>query len=616
MNRVRVVPFVWMCSALVLASCGGDDKKLELGGSCSLNSDCVDGLLCKFGACHKACVKSVDCATGERCVQVDGIAVCQMVSEGSCDRYGNCQSPLSCRAIDNTCRNKCPTGNECLPGQVCSATFCIESTEVVAFPDASVLGPDAAPAPDSATTIPDAAADRPQTPDASAGPEAERPIEAGGPQNCMDDDGDGYGEGAGCRGKDCDDTAPFCTDSCVDADKNGIYDCAEYWFAEAPRDIAWQRFLAKSGNYLFIAGTNQAGFGGNDIQLTEMTTEGQVLHQTIIGSSQDENLQTGVAQLQDGSLLVHGSWGSDTKLFFMRVGQDGAVLASKTVSTGHVNDHTDFALALPNGNVLVSGYFGGSADIDSWIGELAVDSMSFLWQTRLSDLGINGNIYSMVLLSDGDVVAARQTQNSGQLIRLGPKGEIRWARAGLPWRTRIALTPNDGNLVLVAIGPNQPFTVAKLTPAGDVLWYKTASGKGGAVANDWSAITADVDGSIVAYGSGNYRNPSGNSWLTKLTSDGQVLWTYSTGKYAPSNDLYFESDGSLLLLANTAVGRIPSDPSKSCVLTPQQDAPQSGTANLTAISPKATSITPWALVDYPVQAMVSTVKLLQVCPIR
>jgi hypothetical protein len=38
MNRVRVAPFVWLCSALVLAACGGDDKKLELGGSCTLNS--------------------------------------------------------------------------------------------------------------------------------------------------------------------------------------------------------------------------------------------------------------------------------------------------------------------------------------------------------------------------------------------------------------------------------------------------------------------------------------------------------------------------------------------------------------------------------------------------
>jgi hypothetical protein len=61
---------------LSLAACSGGDKKLELGGACSLNSDCGNGLLCKFGACHKACVKSVDCATGERCVQVDGVAVC------------------------------------------------------------------------------------------------------------------------------------------------------------------------------------------------------------------------------------------------------------------------------------------------------------------------------------------------------------------------------------------------------------------------------------------------------------------------------------------------------------------------------------------------------------
>ena len=64
MKTVRVL--VLLSTAMVLAACGGDDKKLELGGSCSLNSDCAEGLLCKFGACHKACVKSVDCAAGDQ----------------------------------------------------------------------------------------------------------------------------------------------------------------------------------------------------------------------------------------------------------------------------------------------------------------------------------------------------------------------------------------------------------------------------------------------------------------------------------------------------------------------------------------------------------------------
>jgi hypothetical protein len=164
MNRVRVVPFVWMCSALVLAACGGDDKKLELGGSCTLNSDCADGLLCKFGACHKACVKSIDCAAGERCVQVDGVAVCQA---SAC--APGCPAPLACREVDQTCRNRCTTADDCLGGQMCAGAFCVEKTEA----DGSVGPADATLPTDQPPEIEldapvDAGASLPDVPPASA----------------------------------------------------------------------------------------------------------------------------------------------------------------------------------------------------------------------------------------------------------------------------------------------------------------------------------------------------------------------------------------------------------------------------------------------------------------
>jgi hypothetical protein len=130
MNRSSFV--VRLCLfAITVASCGGGDKKLELGGACSLNSDCTGGLTCKFGACHKACVKSVDCATGERCVQVDNAAVCQLATEAACAKDGTCKAPLMCRTADNTCRNQCVGDGDCLSGQTCSSTVCIETKELV-----------------------------------------------------------------------------------------------------------------------------------------------------------------------------------------------------------------------------------------------------------------------------------------------------------------------------------------------------------------------------------------------------------------------------------------------------------------------------------------------------
>jgi alpha-tubulin suppressor-like RCC1 family protein len=168
MKTVRVVR--WLSLAMAFAACGSGDKKLELGGSCSLNSDCAGGLICKFGACHKACMKSVDCATGERCVQVDNVAVCQLVTESACGVNFACLAPLACRQTDNTCRNMCTTTDDCLGGQTCSGTFCIETKE-----SAPVLGFDGGGADGAAT--PDAGVAAPDLPAAAADvPMADAPI--------------------------------------------------------------------------------------------------------------------------------------------------------------------------------------------------------------------------------------------------------------------------------------------------------------------------------------------------------------------------------------------------------------------------------------------------------
>ena len=170
-ERTDMSRLVSLFSILLLAgavSCGSGDKKLELGGACSLNSDCADGLLCKFGACHKACMKSVDCATGERCVQVDGTAVCQTTTEVGCKTNGSsgsCPAPLTCRVADNTCRNQCTGTDACLPGQTCSGTVCVETKELTPVPgldggasvDVGDVGSDASSAsPEVVATVPDA----------------------------------------------------------------------------------------------------------------------------------------------------------------------------------------------------------------------------------------------------------------------------------------------------------------------------------------------------------------------------------------------------------------------------------------------------------------------------
>jgi hypothetical protein len=653
MKTVRAVS--WISLACALAACSSA-KKLDFGGSCTLNSDCNEPLVCKFGACHKACATSRDCDNGERCVRVDNGAVCQ---SATCDPQGNCPTPLVCRTVDNTCRTRCTTTDDCPGAQTCTGTVCVENSEL-ASPDAAPGALDGAAVPDAglvSVDLPVAAPDAPSadaplvTPDApglradtSAG--VETAGETSGPLTCVDKDGDGYGMGAGCRGldcddtntnvwsscgtcqdldgdgyfvgcdrytspimgPDCDDTAPFCTNSCVDADKNGTADCAEYWFGEANLGMQMASFNTRDGNFL-IAGRADQGFGGMDISLIKLTPQGRVLWRKIYGTAKDEGLG-GAVQAADGSVLLILSLGTNGQSWLpliVKVGEDGTVLASKTVPAAIAGESMDYAVALlPNGDFLVTGSAGTA--YDSWVGQLAADVMSFQWQTKYTGLG-QGAMLTLSRFSDGDLFATRQLWDSrtGDILKLGPKGELRWAR-GVPFEAHGALTP-DGNVALAWMGQGSPFTVLELTPGGDVLWQRSTLGIGGASPATW--IISDAAGNFFAAASDN--STFGVSWLTKLSSVGDVLWTYSTGKYAPQM-LFPDADGSLLLVDATSIGRIGVDPSTSCVLGPQTDTLKPSNVTFTSITPVVSTMTPWVLADYAINTMSGTVTWKPICP--
>ncbi|HJX63617.1 MAG TPA: hypothetical protein VJ860_06655 [Polyangia bacterium] len=645
---------------LALAACSSSDKKLELGGACSLNSDCANGLLCKFGACHKACVKSVDCAAGERCVQVDGVAVCQFATETACTN-GACSTPLTCRVADNTCRGSCATSDDCPRAQTCSANFCLDDKELAPVPGLDGGGIDSAPAtPDAAPVtvdLPPATPDAPITTDApllapdaavvrtdtSAG--AETAGETSSPLTCVDKDGDGYGVGAGCRGPDCDDTntnvwascgvcldadgdgffvgcdryttvqgpdcddtAPFCTNSCVDADKNGTADCAEYWFGETDAGSPMAVFNTRDGNFLIVGRTTQ-GFGSTDIQLIKLTPTGEVLWKKICGTARDESV-AGAVQSADGSILVLVSLGTNGQSWLpliVKVSEDGVVLASKTVPMAAPGESMDYAATiLPSGDFLVAGSVG--TQYDSWVGQLAADVMSFQWQTKYTGLG-QGAMNTLSRFPDGDLFAARQVFGGklGNMLKLGPKGELRWAR-GVPGAPHGAMKP-DGNVAVAWMGQGSPLTVLELTPAGDVVWQKSTLGLG--VTNPPAGITTDFAGNVLAVALAN-GTATGATWLTKLSPIGDVLWTYTMGKYAMG--AFPDLNDGFLQVSATGIGHMGADPSTSCVLSPQTDTLKPSNVTFTSVTPVVSTMTPWVLADYPLSTMSGTVTWKPICP--
>ena len=157
-----------VASWLVVGCSGG--KKVDVGGSCLLNSDCNQGLVCTWGKCHVACNTSADCPAGQSCVtSSDQSKVCQLPGETYCIYNHDCPSGLIC-GVDQKCRKQCQVDIDCLSGQICtSAQTCVDPNNNPVVPDAGLGGfggaPDAGGAGGSADAgVPDAPGAHPDLP--------------------------------------------------------------------------------------------------------------------------------------------------------------------------------------------------------------------------------------------------------------------------------------------------------------------------------------------------------------------------------------------------------------------------------------------------------------------
>ena len=127
----------------LFVGCSGA-KKIDVGGTCILNSDCNQGLVCTWGICHVACHTSADCQPGQSCIIASAQStVCE--SPTSCIYNSDCQTGLIC-AVDQQCRKQCQTDGDCTSGQTCTSTqTCAELSQVdsnnnLLVPDGGVSG--------------------------------------------------------------------------------------------------------------------------------------------------------------------------------------------------------------------------------------------------------------------------------------------------------------------------------------------------------------------------------------------------------------------------------------------------------------------------------------------
>lgn len=119
---------------LLAWGCSGDERlrALELGGSCSINSDCKELLVCAFGRCHEQCTKDRDCDPGLRCMNSpldESLGVCQLESEVGCATDRDCPGETQVCGIDDECRDPCEADGDCTATQICANSDECASTD-------------------------------------------------------------------------------------------------------------------------------------------------------------------------------------------------------------------------------------------------------------------------------------------------------------------------------------------------------------------------------------------------------------------------------------------------------------------------------------------------------
>jgi hypothetical protein len=153
---------VGLAVALLVPACTSSTAAKTRG--CSLNSDCVAGLVCALGTCRNRCAEAADCPVpGSSCIDDGRNPVCETPTDKNtpCTSEADCAVPLAC-ASDYRCRNLCLNDADCnvlgIAGRVCArdvnnVDYCADPNEVT---NGVITAPPPPGAPSTGVIEPDA----------------------------------------------------------------------------------------------------------------------------------------------------------------------------------------------------------------------------------------------------------------------------------------------------------------------------------------------------------------------------------------------------------------------------------------------------------------------------
>lgn len=298
------------------------------------------------------------------------------------------------------------------------------------------------------------------------------------------------------------------------------------------------------GGFLVVGFTDDTDSGEDDILLTRLDNNGNIIWSKTFGQADFDDRGNAVVEVADGYVLTgftENENGSDNDIITIKVDKQGEFLWERIISTPEAEEAMSIAATLDDA-VAIAGYQGNSNDILITKYHINGDS---LWTSLKDNLGLGDQASQIHQMEDGSFLLTGFTEMSvfnidAFVANVNADGSYKWFRTLGPDVTSdqavsVGLTL-DGGLIVAAS------TLPITTLNEDILLFKTDIGLNtltnkieGEILFDEDAVGCEITGNTA-----NFRHPrwivvaeQGNTKFFGTTDeDGKFNIDVSTGEYS------------------------------------------------------------------------------------